>query len=199
MKSEFKELFAGISEKEIKYIETRLIEELNKNNIENSINLFLSDCKNHIDINVGELIDRDEFIKAAQKNIIYFTKNPTVEKEIKRHFEEVINEAVSVNFNFIDSETKQYLLNIFVDSSISSLKNNLNEVLKSIEFDEIAMEEIDRMEPEKIHEMFDSFAGKYFKRLMLYGFGGFVFGINMFVGFSLTALKIISELFTKKD
>jgi hypothetical protein len=61
------------------------------------------------------------------------------------------------------------------------------------------MEEIDRMEPEKIHEMFDSFAGKYFKRLMLYGFGGFVFGINMFVGFSLTALKIISELFTKKD
>jgi hypothetical protein len=47
--------------------------------------------------------------------------------------------------------------------------------------------------------MFDSFAGKYFKRLMLYGFGGFVFGINMFVGFSLTALKIISELFAKKD
>ncbi|MDF2950057.1 MAG: hypothetical protein K0R07_2106, partial [Sedimentibacter sp.] len=114
MKSEFKELFAGISEEEIKYIETKLIEELNKNNIENTINLFLNDCKNHIDMNVGEIIDRDEFIKATEKNIIFLTENPTVEKEVKRHFEAVIDEAVSVNFNFIDSETKQYLLNIFV-------------------------------------------------------------------------------------
>lgn len=199
MKSKFKDLFAGISEENIKYIETKIIDELNKNNIENSINLFLSNCKNHIDVNLGELIDRDEFIKAAEKNIIFFTESPIVEKEMKRHIEAIIDDAVSVNFNFIDSETKQYLLNIFIDSSINSLKRNLNEVLKSIEFDEIAMEEIDRMEPEKIHEMFDSFAGKYFKRLMLYGFGGFVFGINMFVGFSLTALKIISELFAKKD
>jgi hypothetical protein len=54
------------------------------------------------------------------------------------------------------------------------------------------------MEPEKIHEMFDSFGGKYFKRLMLYGFGGFIFGINMYIGMSLTLLKIISEIL-KKD
>ncbi len=54
------------------------------------------------------------------------------------------------------------------------------------------------MEPEKIHQMFNSFGEKYFRKLMLYGFGGFVFGINMYIGFSLTGLKIISESF-KKD
>jgi len=33
---------------------------------------------------------------------------------------------------------------------------------------------------------------------MLYGFGGFVFGINMYVGFALTGLKIFSDTI-KKD
>ena len=102
------------------------------------------------------------------------------------------------NFSFIDFKTKEYIVNIFVDSSIESLKINLDEILKSVEFDKIAAEEIEKMEPEKIHQMFNSFGEKYFRKLMLYGFGGFVFGINMYIGFSLTGLKIISESF-KKD
>ena len=70
----------------------------------------------------------------------------------------------------------------------------LDEMLKSIEFDKIAKEEIEKMEPKKIHEMFNSFGEKYFRKLMLYGFFGFVFGINMYVGFALTGLKVISEV-----
>jgi len=70
----------------------------------------------------------------------------------------------------------------------------LNKILKAVEFDEIAREEIEKMEPKKIHEMFNSFGEKYFRRLMLYGFGGFVFGINMYTGFALTTAKVVSEL-----
>ena len=71
-------------------------------------------------------------------------------------------------------------------------------MLKSVEFDKIAQEEIEKMEPDKIHQMFNSFGKKYFRKLMLYGFGGFVFGINMYVGFALTGLKIFSDTI-KKD
>jgi len=46
--------------------------------------------------------------------------------------------------------------------------------------------------------MFNSFGEKYFRRLMLYGFGGLVFGINMYVGFALTGLKILSETIRMK-
>jgi hypothetical protein len=70
--------------------------------------------------------------------------------------------------------------------------------LKAVQFDVIAKEEIENMEPERIHKMFDSFGEKYFQKLMLYGFGGLIFGINMYVGFGLTAAKVISELFNNK-
>lgn len=198
MKSQFNEVFAGISEDKIKYAQGKITAELNTNNIENIINMSLNSCKKHLNMGAGEFIDRDEFIKAAEKNLLSLMENSEFEKAVKVSMEAVIDEAVLVNFGFVSPETKNHLLNMFVDSCISSLKNRLNEILKAVEFDEITREEIEKMEPEKIHEMFDSFAGRYFKRLMLYGFGGFVFGINMYVGFSLTLLKIVSELF-KKD
>ena len=102
------------------------------------------------------------------------------------------------NFSFVDAGTKEYAVNAFVDASIEGLRRNLDDILKSVEFDKIAQEEIEKMEPAKIHQMFNSFGGKYFKKLMLYGFGGFVFGINMYVGFTLTGFKILSETIKKK-
>jgi len=120
------------------------------------------------------------------------------ERAAKQILYSIIDSAASSNFNFVDSESKEYAVNIFVDSSIESLRRNLDEILKSVEFDKIAAEEIEKMEPEKIHQMFNSFGEKYFRKLMLYGLGGFVFGINLYVGFALTGLKILSEVF-KKD
>ncbi len=196
-KSSFAEVFENISEDDIKYIQDKIYKEFNKNNFEDILGSTLNEIKNHINKNTGEFIDKDDFIKSLEKNIISLTENSEFEKTVKEHFNAVIDETISENFAFIDNASKDYLLNIFVESCISSLKRNLNEILKSIEFDKIASEEIEKMKPEKIHELFDSFAGKYFKRLMLYGFGGFVFGINMYVGFSLTLLKIISELYNK--
>jgi len=124
--------------------------------------------------------------------------NIETEETIKQILHSIIDEAADSNFSFIDISSKEYVVNIFVDSSIEGLRRNLDDMLKSVEFDKIAAEEIETMEPEKIHQMFNSFGEKYFRKLMLYGFGGFVFGINMYVGFALTGLKIISEIF-KKD
>lgn len=197
MKKQFTHLFAGISENEINNVQEKIFKELNINNFESIVNESLKSFINHIDANIGEFIDRDEFIKAAEKNLLTLIESYNFEKTLKERVEAVIDEAISMNFSFIDIETKNYFLDLFVDACINSLKNRLNEILKAVEFDKIAQEEIEKMEPEKIHEMFDSFAGKYFKRLMLYGLGGFVFGINVYVGFSLTLLKIISELVKK--
>jgi len=123
--------------------------------------------------------------------------NKDFEQNIQEHIEEIIEEAVSSDFSFIDNETKKYVLNIFTDSCVNSLKRNLDELLRAVEFNVLAKEEIGKMEPEKIHQMFNSFAGKYFRKLMLYGFGGFIFGINTYVGMSLTSLKILSEVKNK--
>ncbi|GEM_PF-409620 len=197
MKSRFKDLFADISSEDISCAIDKAKAELNTNHIDRIIYSSIIDSKNYLYINAGELVNKEEFIKSAGYYFSALSDNQEFEKNVKNHFETIIEEAVSVNFSFVDDETKKYILNIFTDSSINSLKRNLDELLRAIEFDVIAREEIEKMEPEKIHEMFDSFGGKYFKRLMLYGFGGFIFGINMYIGMSLTLLKIISEALNK--
>ena len=143
-------------------------------------------------------INRDDFVNSTEKFINNLLTDKEAEKAAMEILYSVIDDAASSNFSFVDSESKEYTVNIFVDSCIESLRGNLDEILKSVEFDKIAAEEIEKMEPEKIHRMFNSFGEKYFRKLMLYGFGGFVFGINMYVGFALTGLKILSEIF-KKD
>lgn len=197
MKSRFMDLFSGISYDDIKGTIDRAITELNKTRIDKIIYCSLKDSTDYLHIDAGTFIDKDEFVKSAGHYFITLLNNYEFEETLKNHFEAIIDEAVSVNFSFVVDESKKYILNMFTDSSINSLKRNLDEILRAVEFDEIAREEIEKMEPEKIHEMFDSFGGKYFKRLMLYGLGGFVFGINIYMGMSLTLLKIISELVTK--
>lgn len=197
LKSRFKDLFNSISPEDISCTIGKAEAELNKNHFDRIIYASITDIKDYLHINAGELINEEEFIKSAGHYLIALSNNQNFEKAVRSHFEAIIEEAVSVNFSFVDNETKKYILNIFTDSSINSLKRNLDEILRAVEFDMLAREEIEKMEPEKIHEMFDSFGEKYFRRLMLYGFGGFIFGINMYVGMSLTLLKIISELLKK--
>lgn len=195
--TQFKDLFSGMSEEDATHAISTAISELNGNGLQEIISRSLQHCKDYLNINSGELIDKDEFMKSAEHYFISLSENTEFEASVKEHMESVIDEAVSVNFGFINDETKNYVLNIFVDSCISSLKRNLDEVLKAVEFDKIAKEEIEKMEPKKIHEMFNSFGEKYFRRLMLYGFGGFVFGINMYTGMTLASLKVISEVKNK--
>ena len=138
-------------------------------------------------------IDREAFESSTEMFVQDLLRNDEIEKTVKQVLYSVISEAADSNFSFIDHNSKEYVVNIFVDSSIEGLRRNLDDILRSVEFDKIAAEEIEKMEPEKIHQMFNSFGEKYFRKLMLYGFGGFVFGINMYVGFTLTGLKILSE------
>ena len=200
MKTKIEDIFKGTSKENLKSSIDKIVAELNKNHIDKIIYSALENSKDYIkDIKIGELICKEEFEKFSEHYFITLMNDKNFEDTVKVNFEAIIDEAVSLNFSFVDVDTKKYVLNIFVDSIINSLKRNLNEMLKAVEFDKIAQEEIEKMEPKKIHEMFDSFGGKYFKRLMIYGLGGFVFGINMYVGMALTLLKILSELVKKND
>jgi len=157
----------------------------------NSFNEFTSEkC-------ISEFIDKDEFVKSAEMFVKDTLNSDETEKSVKNLYSSILKESTDLNLNFISVDTKSYFIDIFVESSMKSIKRNLDSMLKTIEFDSIAQEEIEAMEPRKIHEMFNSFCGKYFTKLMLYGFGGFIFGINMYIGLSLTALKIIKEKFFK--
>ncbi len=178
-----------------------LIDQLNKNNsIEKVVDYLMKNLvKYHNDTNIETIINVEEFIVSLKNYISNLVDSNEFEKTIKEIFIKTIDDAVSDNLNFISDESKDYLFNILIEASINSLKENISEILESVEFDKIAKEEIEKMEPKKIHEMFNSFGEKYFRRLMMYGFGGFVFGINMYIGIALTTLKIISQLNQKEN
>ena len=193
-------IFRNASPEDLDIIIRNSFDILNKNDhMDEIIRSFLVNYKVfHDKVHLDYFIDWDEFAESGHRFINELIMKPESEKTIKDIMYSLINNAAESNFSFIDSKSKDHLVNIFVDSSIESLRRNLDEILGSVEFDKIAAEEIEKMEPKKIHQMFESFGGKYFRRLMLYGFGGFVFGINMYVGFALTGLKIVSQAF-KKD
>ena len=194
------DIFNDVSIDNIEKIIKKSMDILNKNNdFEKILKSFIESYSlYHSNVHLNNFIDKDEFISSIEKYVDNLLLNMETEKTIKQILHSIIDQAAESNFSFIDSKSKEYVVNIFVESSIESLRKNLDEILKSVEFDKIACEEIEKMEPEKIHQMFNSFGEKYFRKLMLYGFGGFVFGINMYVGFALTGLKLISEIF-KKD
>jgi len=195
-----KDLFSEISIKDTGLIIDNLLNTLNENDfLEKEIQIIISAYKEFIfhDDKLSNFIDKEGLIKSTEKFIADFVSKKEFELFIKNLYSSILNEAITSNFSFIDEETKSYILNIFVESAIESIKRNMDSILKSVEFDRIAREEIDAMEPKKIHEMFNSFADKYFRRLMIYGLGGFVFGINAYIGLFLSGLATINKLFHK--
>lgn len=192
----FKDLCHEFSNDDINIIVNNFMRIVSKDEFSNkTINKIINSYKEFIigKDNLSLFIDADEFRKSTEifvKNIINSNETDEIVKNI---YSSVLQEAIDLNFNFINDETKSYFVNIFIESCIKSIRRNLDTILKAIEFDKIARDEINAMEPIKIHEMFNSFAGKYFKKLMIYGFGGFIFGINTYIGLSLTGLTVIGK------
>lgn len=199
-KISLKDIFAGITHEDISKMVSSLLESLEKDEKLQKITTeaFKETAAYLGALSISDVSCRDEFIKSGSTFIERLAETREFDELARNILLSSFDEASDDNFSFIDGKTKSYILNMFVDSCILSLKRNLDDILKAVQFDQIAKEEIENMEPKKIHEMFNSFGEKYFSRLMLYGFGGFVFGINMYIGFGLTALKTISGLFGKE-
>ncbi|MBP1924679.1 uncharacterized membrane protein YheB (UPF0754 family) [Sedimentibacter acidaminivorans] len=195
----FKDLFSKISNKDTSLIIDNLMDTLNGNFLEKEIQNIISNYKQFIFNNdkISNFIDKEELVKSTEIFITDFISKNEFESFVKSIYSSTLKEAIDLNFNFIDEKTKSYMLNIFVKSAIESIKVNLDTILKAIEFDRIAREEIYDMEPKKIHEMFNSFADKYFRRLMVYGLGGFVFGINAYFGLVLSGFASINKFIHK--
>lgn len=196
----FKDLCHEISTEDINAIVENLMSIINNDDfLKKNLNEFINNYKDFIidKDNLSSFFDTEEFIKSTKTFIKSIINSNETEDVVKNIYSSVLREATDRNFDFINEDTKSYFVNLFIDASIKSIRGNLDAILKSIEFDKIAREEINGMEPKKIHEMFNSFAGKYFERLMLYGFGGFIFGINTYIGLTLTGLTIINKKFHK--
>ncbi len=193
-------LFDSISDNELENISRNI-----SNNVldDSFINSSIDNIIANIDISNENISlfdfahknDLNQAIKNTTRNLI---TNNKIREYLHNVSAYVFDDAVKNGFSFINNEAKNYFISIITEASIITLKNNLSDILKDIEFDKIAKEQINAMNPRKIHTMFNSFAGKYFGRLMMYGFGGAVFGINIIAGVALAAAYGIKNIIKKE-
>ena len=97
------------------------------------------------------------------------------------------------NASFINVKTKDQGIEIALNSILQSGSRNVSSILKDIDFKNITENKIEELNPREIHELFNSFAGKYFTRLKLYGLGGGIFGVHFFIVIAAFIIHFIEQ------
>lgn len=115
-------------------------------------------------------------VEKLKKEIILLLKEENNEL-ILRETAEMIEKA-SIEFEQeINKDSIRFLIALFLESAVDSFKYNSESLLKSLELKNLTAEEVRKMDPAEIEEIFDSFAGRYFAHLKQYGWFGGIFGV----------------------
>ncbi|MCR1823583.1 hypothetical protein, partial [Terrisporobacter muris] len=109
--------------------------------------------------------------------------------------ESIIDTFLDDKLSFISEEFKLYMSDNIIDSGLNTIEKNIIPMLRSLDLQSITLEEVDKMHPKKIHELFKSFAGDFFIKLYIYGAFGLIFGVNVYLSI---VLFIIDLIYTKK-
>ncbi len=102
----------------------------------------------------------------------------------KELFEEALSHFIQKNLlpllKNIPNESKDFVVELLLNAGLEALQEELPHILASIPIKDIVISEISQMPPQEIEALFNSFAKKYFDRLVQYGFGfGIVFGLTL--------------------
>ena len=150
-------------------------------------------------LDISELLD----ISNLENNIKNLLKNESWHSEIREILEKncksEVEKQILLIFNSIKKATKIEVSSIIIDSFISSLTDNFEGILKSLKIAKVTEEEINEMDNSKLREVFMKIAGKYFKKLKIYGVNGFAFGIHNVLSLLLVAGYLSQGLISKKS
>lgn len=161
---------------------------------------ILQICRSFYILSIGNsklssMIDQNT-LKADMYNIL----NLVLENEDFNNKNSVISESVldillDNKLSFISEESKLYVTDNIIDAGFNTIENNIIPMLRSLDIQGVTLEEVDKMHPKEIHELFKSFAGDFFIKLYIYGAFGLIFGVNVYLSILLFLIDII---YTKK-
>ncbi|GAU79541.1 DUF445 family protein [Fusibacter sp. 3D3] len=131
---------------------------------------------------VAELIGNDRLDAVLSDGL----ENILAKEDFDDSLEEFIGMYYSVLLEkFLDTVPDAFInasLSYLTDAAFVSIKPNMDKILSDINFDRITEKAINNMSGKEIHKLFYDFAGRYFKKLKLYGVYGGFFGINSLLG-----------------
>ena len=138
--------------------------------IEDMVNLIKSD-------KLEDLLDLEQLQQDLNVTVDKLLKSKKAETDLKFQFEEILK-IILININqIIRDETKDYTLDTGINSMLDSVEANFLGLVNSIDIAQVTRRQVKAMDAREIEELFDSFAGSYFRKLEVYGFIGAVVGI----------------------
>ncbi len=121
------------------------------------------------------ILEKD-LAKAIQKQLEK-PKNKELFEEALSHF---IQKNLLPTLKNIPNESKDFVVELLLNAALQALQEELPHILASIPIKDIVIAEVSQMPPQEIEALFNSFAKKYFDRLVQYGFGfGIAFGLTL--------------------
>lgn len=134
------------------------------------------------------------FLKDLDKNIAFYTADLKIDKKILQLIKVIVSNPESKNsilkllekifievgenlHKLVESDTINYLIGLLTDSILDSVEKNFLDLLNSFDTERITREEVKKMNPAQLEELFYSFAGPYFNRLERYGWIGSLIGL----------------------
>lgn len=130
---------------------------------------------------VDSLVAIDQLVPDLLKALDRVLQEEVIRGQLKEKLSFLVSLALNNLNQILDRETKDYLANVLIDSTLDALENNFLELIDSINIQEVTEKQIRAMEPEKIERLFESFAGKYFRKLESYGWIGSILGLGELV------------------
>ena len=141
------------------------------------------------------VIDKDVLDKDIYNTLNLALQNKDFNDKNKLIIDSIINKILADKLGFISDELKLYITEHIIDAGFNTVEKNIISMLKSLDLQSITLEEVDKMHPKEIHNLFKSFAGDFFIKLYIYGFFGLIFGINVYLSI---ILFIIDIFYTKR-
>lgn len=140
------------------------------------VNSELSRLFKELDLISPELIDEKQ-LKKIINNISELIKEAELHDLILSQAASDIEAGADLLAEKMDRKSLNYLLELFIESGVDSFKANSEALLRSLELKKLTADEVGKMNPAEIEEIFDSFAGRYFVHLKQYGWFGGIFGL----------------------
>lgn len=183
LKIKLSSLMYNIEDSDIRYISNNLVSILNESTSVKSAlsNLISSIYEKLTQKEIREIVDFEQF----KDNIFEIIKEVFSHNDFNdiniSLVSKLLNKCIKDEFNFINFETKHDISEKTSEALINASINKCSNILNSIDLKYVTSYQIEIMDAKEIHDLFNSFAGRYFTKLYLYGAYGALFGINVWL------------------
>lgn len=141
------------------------------------------------------VLDNSILKEDMSRSLSLLLENKDFNEKNKVIVDYIVDICLENELSFICEDTKLYIMNNIIDAGFNTTERNIIPVIRSLDLQSITLEEVDKMHPKEIHQLFKSFAGDFFIKLYIYGAFGAIFGVNVYLSIILFIIDII---YTKK-